>query len=61
MSLEIRPLTNTKEGGENAVCIPPPAIGDRERSSRSQPYKGGYNAARGLISREITDIFSYFQ
>ena len=48
------------------MSIPPPATTeslDRELSSTSQPYKalflyggGGYNAARGLISREITVI-----
>ena len=50
--------------GANAVgmSITPLATtesGDRELSSRSQPYRalflrGGYNAAKGLISREIT-------
>ena len=50
--------TDTIERGAKTVgmSIPPPAItesGDRERSSRFQPY----NAARGKISREITIYF----
>ena len=68
MSLEIRSLaalyppyiffeTDTIERGANAVgiSITPPATtesGDREQSSRLQPY----NAAKGLISWEITEI-----
>ena len=47
MSLEIRYLAASIERGANAVgmSIPPPATtesGDRERSSRSQPYKAHF-------------------
>ena len=69
MSHEIRPLAlpavlyphppYTIERSANAVglSIPPPEInesGDRDRSPIKHFVWGGYNAARGLISREIT-------
>ena len=54
------------ERGANAVgmSIPPLATTESERSSRSQPYKalflmGGYNAAKGLISRDISKRILY--